>query len=153
VSGDRGRAEARPYETIALNHRDWQIRLPTEWEWQWMVQGGARALEYPWGAWQEGYANTSEAGLSRTTAVGMYPHGRAECGALDVAGNLREWCLNDYESPETVSAASEATKVVRGGSFYLNQNNAAASYRNGNFPYHGVYYFGFRLVVSSPMRL
>ncbi|MFZ4827189.1 MAG: SUMF1/EgtB/PvdO family nonheme iron enzyme, partial [Phototrophicaceae bacterium] len=73
-----------------------QVRLPTEWEWQWAAQNGSQAWDYPWEhKWREGVANSSEAGLVRTTSVGMYPHGAATCGALDMAGNLWEWCLND----------------------------------------------------------
>jgi len=52
------------------------VRLPTEWEWQQAATGGNPAYEYPWGdAWQPGYANTRESGVSRTTAVGIYPQG------------------------------------------------------------------------------
>ena len=77
-----------------------------------------QARDYAWGDWQEGYANTSEAGLSRTTAVGMYPHGQAECGAVDLAGNLWDWCLNDKNKVDQISISNNEYKLLRGGSFY-----------------------------------
>lgn len=133
-----------------------EIRLPTEWEWQWMAQGGAKEKGYPWtdGGWRLGYANTSEAGLSRTTAVGMYPHGVADCGALDVAGNLFEWCLNDKDNPQIIDGYSNSKyKVLRGGSFIDNQDYAAASFRNFNSPGFRGDLYGLRLVacpIASP---
>lgn len=63
-----------------------QVRLPTEWEWQWAAQNGAAARIYPWGNDKRDYANTAESGLDQAIAVGMYPHGAAACGALDMAG-------------------------------------------------------------------
>jgi formylglycine-generating enzyme required for sulfatase activity len=129
-----------------------EIRLPTEWEWQWMAQGGAQARAYPWGKWQVGYANTSEAGLSRTTAIGMYPHGAAVCGALDVAGNLFEWCQNDKDDPTIITGfGNEKYKVLRGGSFSLDQDLAAASYRYSNSPSIRFNVYGVRLVLSAPI--
>jgi formylglycine-generating enzyme required for sulfatase activity len=134
---------------------DWQIRLPAEQEWQWLAQNGAEARKYPWGEWDDQpRANTTEAGIGdRSTAVGMYPHGRAECGALDVAGNLWEWCLNDYNKPEIIDGYSNGErKVLRGGSFSFNQYFAAASSRRNYLPYHWNYsYFGFRVVVAAPI--
>ena len=131
-----------------------EIRLPTEWEWQWAAMAGAEARAYPWGKWQEGYANTSEAGMNRTTAVGMYPHGGAECGALDMSGNLREWCLNDKDDPTIVDGYSNGnSKVLRGGSFNNLQYSAAASFRNAYSPVGDLNYDGFRLVVCLPALL
>ena len=39
-------------------------------------------------------------------AVGMYPHGAAACGAMDMAGTLEEWCANDKMDMETVNAGT-----------------------------------------------
>lgn len=137
-----------------LRTSDWQIRLPTEWEWQWMAQGGAQAKAYPWGNWQVGCANSSEAGLNRTTAVGMYPHGAAECGALDVAGNLYEWCLNDLDDPAiTDGYGNYEIKVLRGGSFDSDQNEIATTYRFDYTPHDAYDYFGLRLAVCPDSAL
>jgi len=50
----------------------YEIRLPTEWEWQQAATGGNPANVYPWGPdWDDGRVNTYESGLQRSTAVGM----------------------------------------------------------------------------------
>lgn len=129
------------------------VRLPTEWEWQWAAQAGEATRDYPWGEWQEGYADTSEAGLSRTVAVGLYAHGEATCKALDLAGNVFEWCLNDYAKPEIVDGYDNGKdKVVRGGSFYNNRYTAHASYRSQLIPHHRNDPYGFRVVLGSPIK-
>lgn len=94
--------------------------------------------EYPWGPeWDGSKANTYESGLSRTTAVGMYPHGAVkDLRMMDMSGNVWEWCLSsyddprseDFKTPEKVSRAS--ARVVRGGSWSGYQVNARAAYRD-----------------------
>jgi len=127
-----------------------QVRLPLEWEWQWAAQGGQEKREYPWGKWKEGYANTDEAKLGRTTAVGMYPQGAAKCGAMDLAGNLFEWCLNKYEEPDKVQTdSSNDTRVLRGGAFRRYKNRASCVYRRYHSPFSDYLDVGFRVVVSS----
>jgi formylglycine-generating enzyme required for sulfatase activity len=119
-----------------------EVRLPNEWEWQWAAQGGNEQRQYPWGAWREGYANTDEAGLRQTTAVGMYPQGAAICGALDMSGNLWEWCLNDYSS-------NNSYKVLRGGAFYYVPGLASAVARHDLRPFDDNDLIGVRVVVSA----
>lgn len=124
-----------------------QICLPTEWEWQWAAQNGIEARPYPWGKAKDGYANTAESGLEQTTAVGMYPHGAAACGAMDMAGNLMEWCANDKLNIHCVDVQSPATKVLRGGDWGYGLANAACTYCDDEEPDCQDPLNGFRVVL------
>jgi hypothetical protein len=125
-----------------------EIRLPTEWEWQQAATGGNPAKEYPWESnWDNGTrCNTYESGLSRTIAVGMYPRVAAHVGALDMSGNVFEWCLNEYESATNMDVSGDARRVVRGGSWYNKQDYARAAYRGRFNPDFRDNHVGFRLV-------
>lgn len=107
----------------------YQTRLLWDWEWQWMAQGGIAEKEYPWGEWDERKCNTSEAGLNRPTAVGMYPHGKADCGALDVVGQLSTWCLNEYGGSALNLDAKSNRRVLRGGACDFSQRYARCALR------------------------
>ncbi len=135
---------------LGLNPADYRIIIPPEWVWQWMAQNGSEARVYPWGNdWDATRANTAEAeGVTRrTSSVGMYPHGGAGCGALDVAGNLWEWCLNDYENISELNGHSNhSLKVMRGGTFASAQGYARAVSRFSCDPYLGGNIGGCRVV-------
>lgn len=102
------------YDAVAfccwLSHRlGYKVRLPTEWEWRQAATGGDPANEYPWGVERdEARANTSESGLSRTMTVGMYPAGSSPVGALDMAGNVWEWCQCDFQKSGRKSIRGES---------------------------------------------
>lgn len=138
---------------VSANPNDWQIRLPLEWEWQWAAQNGMEYRKHPWGDWQKGFADMKDSGLDRAITVGMYPHGAAECGALDMSGNLHEWCANDYSNPEKIDIANELRKVLRGGSFESNQSQILCASRYYSSPYYAYNRHGFRLVLAPSIAL
>ena len=65
------------------------VGLPSEAEWERAARHTDARL-YPWGNSTDDVArrcNISNTGIGHPSAVGMFPDGRAECGALDMAGN------------------------------------------------------------------
>jgi formylglycine-generating enzyme required for sulfatase activity len=135
-----------------------ELRLPDEWEWQQAATGGDAARSFPWGAdWdpkrEPHRANTFESRLGAVTAVGMYPAGGAPTGALDMAGTVWEWCLSKHDSPDLTASRSDDFdhRVLRGGSWGLNRDDARCALRDRNYPDDRGSDVGFRVLCSSPI--
>ena len=135
------------------------ISLPTEWQWQQAACSGKTDFDYPWGKkYKTGYANINEtmddAGpnfLIRTTAVGLYPKGDSTQGVSDLSGNILEWCLNSYEEPEKMQSSGSFRRVLRGASWFFNQDFARASYRYYGSPVNRGDDLGFRVCCVYPI--
>ena len=125
-----------------------RIRLPTEWEWQQAATGGDPENKFTWGkAWNPDMANTRESDLLRTTAVGMYPQSISPVGAMDMIGNVWEWCTNELENPANVAFDSKVKRSLKGSSCLSRNRKAVLSYRAGNFPSRRAEAHGFRVCV------
>jgi formylglycine-generating enzyme required for sulfatase activity len=149
--------------TTRLPHDAWPsgggtdcvIRLPTEWEWQQAATGGRKDYKYPWGKERDGgRANTKDSGIARTTAAGMYPAGASPVGALDMSGNVWEWCLNEFDNLAHVSINGEDynVRVLRGGSFTFIEEYNCTDYRHWPSPFYRDDDFGFRVAVGLPLN-
>ena len=61
----------------------------------------------------------------------MYPQGISPIGALDMCGNVWEWCLNEYRNPENTGVGEYETRVLCGGAYDRDADLARSSYRDG----------------------
>ena len=167
-----GNAEFYDYPVIYV---DWNMaktycewadrRLPTEAEWE-KAARGENANVYPWGNTFDGslvnfcdtncsfsYADkSSDDGFADVAPVGSYPNGASVYGALNMAGNVREW-VNDWYS-ETYDSSSPSSnpegpssgqyRALRGGSWISGDDVVRSSVRYGNGPTDSDDDIGFR---------
>jgi formylglycine-generating enzyme required for sulfatase activity len=140
--------KTRGFTVGEVDNNKWQIRLPTEWEWQQAATGGEAENIYSWGSIWKPVANVQEIGLDKPLAVGMFPENQSSIGALDMCGGVWEWCLNKYNDPFSTELSGQSTRVFRGGSFTRDKFAAQTVYRFHSDPLSRRYDLGFRLALA-----
>jgi formylglycine-generating enzyme required for sulfatase activity len=142
-------------------------RLPTEAEWEYAARG-PHSWVFPWGDEFDGtrlnYCDASCAtglldeaiddGYPETAPVGEFPKGVSWCGALDMAGNVREW-VADWFAPYTLQPQVNPTgprsgksRIPRGGSWLDRPDDVRSANRGENTPDYTRHKVGFRCVVD-----
>lgn len=100
-----------------------KIMLPTEEQWQYAAQGDD-GRTYPWGKdWDCKRCNNSvkPCDSNVTTPVTQYEgkhKGDSPFGVVDMAGNVTEWCLTDYDNKTNDFNSNAKNRVLRGGSWF-----------------------------------
>ncbi len=150
------RAWERTAEPIRrlLREKSWQVRLPSEAEWEKAARGTDGRI-FPWGNEPAlDRAKYDDTGIGSTSAVGCFPGGASPCGALDMSGDVWEWCHSLYrpypykQEDGREDLGAEGKRVLRGGSSYDNQRLVRCASRSRLYPYFRSPNLGFRICVA-----
>lgn len=129
------------------------LALPSEAQWE-RAARGTDGRAYPWGDDAPTADLCVASSFSTTGPVGSAPRGVSPVGALDMAGNVWEWCADWFDSDayaryakgDPTPPASGEVRVNRGGGWYGNASDCRTTDRDYDEPEKRGHTIGFRPV-------
>jgi formylglycine-generating enzyme required for sulfatase activity len=130
--------------------------LPTEAQWEYACRAGSTSAyyfgnsqddvsQYAWSLQNSDYT-THPVGEKKPNAWGLY----------DMAGNIWEWCADQYwENQYSISSEQDPkgvfgdTRVVRGGSWFVDSDFCRSAIRYNEGPAVRFGFIGFRVVLEK----
>ena len=137
----------------------YKIRLPTEAEWEYACRAG-KQTKFWWGDTVEGGDNRlnwkgTADGFEFVSPVDHYgARGRNKFGLADISGNVREWCLDEFDpvgAHEEPYKGNPSERVMRLGGYELLPAWVRCAYREPFAPNKSGSFLGFR-VTLGPAR-
>ena len=126
-------------------------RLPTELEWEICARSGYDGYLYPWGNHTANFKLANYGNyVGHPTRSDTYPPN--DWGLYDMAGNLREWCMDSYHPLypflENVkhTGVHSLYRTIKGGAWDKTENFLRCSFSEGKWERIGTMSLGFRVV-------
>ncbi|MBI4879587.1 MAG: SUMF1/EgtB/PvdO family nonheme iron enzyme [Planctomycetes bacterium] len=148
--GDAGPAQPGDEEPVTgvswTEARAWCARngleLPAEAQWEYAASGPENRV-FPWGdVWDAGRLNASgthgDDRFPKVAPAGLFPRGASWCGALDLAGNVMEWCLDEWAPSHAAAGEGQVDPgrtgasglyVLRGGAWDCQERKCRTAHR------------------------